>query len=181
MFSVTSGTVMEFTKLPLRKWLLAFHLIGASKKGISALQLSRMLKVTYKTAWHLCHRIRATMTENSQMFTGIVETDEMYSGGKRKGRGRGYRGNKVAVQTIVKRNEEGEHVGRAQTMALNNGQKVDGRTVGAKLRTHTNPEETILMTDDSNIYDAVGRTSPITGPSTTAKKSTCASIRTARK
>lgn len=61
MFSVTSGTVMEHTKLPLRKWLLAFHIIGASKKGISGLQLSRMLHVTYKTAWHLGHRIRATM------------------------------------------------------------------------------------------------------------------------
>src|ERR1700722_19133755 len=71
-FSVTSGTIMEFTKLPLRKWMMAFHFIGASKKGISSLQLSRMLGVTYKTAWHLAHRIRKTMAENSQMFTGIV-------------------------------------------------------------------------------------------------------------
>lgn len=71
---------MADTKIPLRKWLLAFHLMGASKKGMSALQLQRML-VTYQTAWHLCHRIRATMTKNSQVFTGIVETDETYIGG----------------------------------------------------------------------------------------------------
>jgi transposase-like protein len=156
-FSVTSGTIMEFTKLPLRKWLLAFHLMGASKKGISALQLSRMLHVAYKSAWHLCHRIRATMADDKQLFTGIVETDEMYMGGKRKGRGRGYRGNKTAVQTIVKRNTFDEHDSRAQTIALNNGEKVDGRTVGAKLRTHTDPDKTILMTDDSSIYDRVGQ------------------------
>ena len=56
-FSVTSGTVMESTQLPLRKWLFAFHLLGASKKGMSALQLSRMLGITYRAAWHLCHRM----------------------------------------------------------------------------------------------------------------------------
>jgi transposase-like protein len=158
MFSVTSGTVMEFTKLPLRKWLLAFHLMGASKKGISALQLSRMLGVQYNTAWHLSHRIRKTMGfEQEEKFTGIVETDEMYSGGRRRGHGRGYRGNKVAVQTIVKRNSEEEHDGQAHTIALNNGEKVDGRAVGAKLRTFTDPEKTVLMTDDSNIYNRVGQ------------------------
>lgn len=149
MFSVTSGTVMEHTKLPLRKWLLAFHLMGASKKGMSALQLSRMLQVTYKTAWHLSHRIRATMAEEPERFTGTVETDETYLGGKRKGRGRGYRGDKIAVQTIVKRR------GKAKTIALN-GSDVDGRAVAAKLRKHTSFGKTVLMTDESPIYDAVG-------------------------
>lgn len=156
-FSVTSGTIMAFTKLPLRKWLLAFHLMGASKKGVSSLQLSRMLNVAYNTAWHLSHRIRDTMGIEPEHFTGIVETDETYIGGKRKGRGRGYRGNKIAVQTIIRRNSFDEHDGKAQAIALNNGQKVDGRTVGAKLRTHTDPAKTILMTDDSSIYDAVGK------------------------
>jgi hypothetical protein len=156
---------MEFTKLPLRKWLLAFHLIGASKKGISSMQLSRMLDVTYQTAWHLAHRIREAMTENDQLFTGIVETDELYVGGKRKGRGRGYRGNKMAVQTIVKRGRNPHcktdcktgDKSKVQTVALNNGNKVDGRAVGAKLRMHTIPELTTLMTDDSQIYNRVGQ------------------------
>lgn len=152
-FTVTMGTVMEDTKLPLRKWLLAFHLIGASKKGIPALQLSRMLGVTYKTAWHLSHRIRATMADDSQKFTGVVETDETYIGGKRTNVGRGYRREKVAVQTIVERKEEGQ----AQTIALAPEEKVDGRTVGAKLRKHTDPAKTVLMTDDSPIYDKVGK------------------------
>jgi transposase-like protein len=60
-FTVTVSTVMERSKIPLSKWLFAMHLIGASKKGMSALQLSRMLGVTYKSAWFLCHRIREAM------------------------------------------------------------------------------------------------------------------------
>jgi transposase-like protein len=157
MFSVTSGTVMESTKIPLRKWILGYHIMGGSKKGVSCRQLARMLHVTPKTAWHLCHRIRETMGMDIEPFTGIVETDESYFGGKRKGHGRGYRGNKTAVQVVLKRNTFDEHDSVARTIALNNGEKVDGRTVGAKLRTHTEPERTILMTDDSPIYDRVGQ------------------------
>jgi transposase-like protein len=156
-FSVTSGTIMEFTKLPLRKWLMAYHFMGSSKKGMSALQLSRMLHVTYQTAWHLCHRIRETMTENSQLFSGIVETDELYVGGKRKGKGKGYRKNKTAIQTIVKRGRRGTPGGsKAQTISLGRSE-VDGRSVGAKLKTHTEPDKTLLMTDDSPIYNRVGK------------------------
>ena len=158
MFSVTSGTIMEFTKLPLQKWMMAYHMMGSSKHGISSRQLARMLGVTVKTAWHLSHRIRATMTSSSAPFRGIVETDEAYIGGKVKGHGRGFRGNKVAVQTIVKRNtSKKQHDGLAQTVMLRNGQKVDGRSVGAKLRQFTEPDETSLMTDESPIYTQVGR------------------------
>jgi transposase-like protein len=62
-FSVTVGTVMESSHIPLHKWVLAFHLMAASKKGMSSSQLSRMLDVTYKTAWFLSHRIREAMTD----------------------------------------------------------------------------------------------------------------------
>ena len=68
-FTVTSGTVTEGTKLPLRQWLFAFHILGASKKGISSRQLARMMGVTLKTAWHLSHRIRATMRQDGQFFS----------------------------------------------------------------------------------------------------------------
>ena len=155
-FSVTSGTIMDATKMPLRKWLLAFHFVGASKKGVSSHQLARMLNLRVATAWHLSHRIRETMKDNGQLFTGIVETDETYIGGKRRGYGRGFRANKSAVQAIVRRNREGQHDGRAQTIALSY-ERVDGRTVGAKLRKHTVPSRTVLMTDDSPIYTRVGQ------------------------
>jgi hypothetical protein len=79
-FTVTIGTVMEDTKIPLSKWLFAMHLLGASKKGMSALQLSRMLGVTYKSAWFLCHRIREAMTPKNIGPIGgqnrVVEADE---------------------------------------------------------------------------------------------------------
>jgi hypothetical protein len=146
---------MDHTMLPLRKWLFAFHIIGGSKKGVSARYLARTISVTPKTAWHLGHRIRSAMTENEQKFTGIVETDETYIGGKRKHVGKGYRKNKIAVQTIVKRSTQ-RTLGTAQTIALNPAGNVDGRTLGAKLRTHTVPSKTVLMTDELGAYSAPG-------------------------
>jgi len=62
-FSVTVGTIFEDSHIPLNKWLMAFHLLCASKKGISAHQLHRMLGVTYKSAWFMAHRIRYAMTQ----------------------------------------------------------------------------------------------------------------------
>lgn len=83
-YSVTVGTVFESSKIPLHKWLLANHLMVASKKGISAHQLHRMLGVTYKTAWFMSHRIREAMisTDDTPLGGGggIVEVDETYIG-----------------------------------------------------------------------------------------------------
>jgi transposase-like protein len=85
-FSVTVGTVMEDSHIPLNKWLLAFHLLAASKKGMSAHQLHRMLGVTYKSAWFMAHRIRYAMTQEplSSKLDGVVEIDEAYIGGRRR-------------------------------------------------------------------------------------------------
>jgi transposase-like protein len=85
-FSVTVGTIMENSHIPLHKWLLAFHLLCASKKGMSAHQLHRMLGVTYKSAWFMAHRIRYAMTQEplSSKLDGIVEIDEAYIGGRRR-------------------------------------------------------------------------------------------------
>lgn len=97
-FSVTSGTIFHDTHLPLWKWFLAIYLITESKKGISANQISRTLELPYKTAWYLCHRIRAAMAASKTgTLKGIVEVDETYVGGKVRGKGKGYRGNKTAV------------------------------------------------------------------------------------
>lgn len=114
-FSVTAGTIMHRSHLPLTKWVLAIAMICNARKGISACQLARDLHTTYKTAWYLCHRIRRAMRETDwlQKFTGIVEVDETYIGGRARGgkRGRGApnktcvfgakeRGGKVRIQTI---------------------------------------------------------------------------------
>jgi transposase-like protein len=69
-FTVRVGTIMERSHIPMHKWLLASHLIVASKKGISALQLSRMLGITYKSSWFMCHRIREGMTPAIPALSG---------------------------------------------------------------------------------------------------------------
>ena len=83
-FTVTVGTIFEDSHIPLSKWLLAYDLLCASKKGMSAHQLHRMLKVTYRSAWFMAHRIRYTMTQEplSSKLPGIIEIDETYIGGK---------------------------------------------------------------------------------------------------
>jgi transposase-like protein len=83
-FTVTVGTIFEDSHIPLSKWLLAYHLLCASKKGMSAHQLHRMLKVTYRSAWFMAHRIRYTMSQEplSSKLEGIIEVDETYVGGK---------------------------------------------------------------------------------------------------
>jgi transposase-like protein len=83
-FTVTVGTIFADSHIPLSKWLLAYHLLCASKKGMSAHQLHRMLKVTYRSAWFMAHRIRYTMTQEplSSKLQGVIEIDETYVGGK---------------------------------------------------------------------------------------------------
>jgi transposase-like protein len=84
-FTVTIGTVMEDTHLPLRTWLMAFSLMQSAKKGISALQLQRDLNIgSYKTAWRMLRLIRETMgnVKHGKTFQAIVEIDETYIGGK---------------------------------------------------------------------------------------------------
>jgi transposase-like protein len=82
-FSVTAGTLLHDSHLPLWKWFLATYLMVESKKGISANQLKRMLGTSYKTAWYLSHRIRDAMgDEDGPPLEGIIEIDETYVGGK---------------------------------------------------------------------------------------------------
>ncbi len=103
-FSVTAGTIFHDSHLPLWKWFLAVYLIVEFKKGISANQLKRTLGVSYKTAWYLCHRIRAALNEvDAQLLKGIVEVDETFVGGEMHGKGRGYKGNKVTVVGAIQR------------------------------------------------------------------------------
>jgi len=87
-FTVRVGTIFEDSHIPLSTWLKAIQLLCASKKGMSAHQLHRMLGVTYKSAWFMAHRIRYAMSQEplKSKLTGIVEMDETYIGGKfRKG------------------------------------------------------------------------------------------------
>lgn len=92
-FTVTAGTIFNDSHLPLNVWFTATLLLCEAKKGMSAMQLKRTLwgtnKGSYKTAWYLCHRIRAAMaTADKPMLSGTIEMDETWVGGREPGKGR---------------------------------------------------------------------------------------------
>ena len=146
-FSVTVGTVMEDSPIALNKWLLAFYLMYASKKGISAHQLHRTLGVTYKTAWFMAHRIREAMRQGGLAPLGgtgkIVEADETYTGNlpdvQRHGQGMAH---KMTVLTLVERG------GGARSFHVANA---SARSVMPII--HDNiADETKVMTDNAAYY-----------------------------
>ena len=146
-FSATNGTIFHDSRLPLTKWFTAIALIVDAKKGISAKQLQRHLKVSYGTAWHLAHRIRKAMEENGGSFlTGTVEIDETYIGGKtirRKDRGK-YR-SKDAVIGMVERG------GRLRLRHLGKG-SATAKGIAPIVEANVSPDVERIMTDESPIY-----------------------------
>jgi transposase-like protein len=111
-FTVTVGSVMERSKIPLTKWVLAYHLMAASKKGMSAKQLQRMLGLTYKSAWFLTMRIREAMKGDPKRGPlggkgKIIESDETFVGSKKKNVHKGKpEPRKHAVHALVERGGE---------------------------------------------------------------------------
>src|SRR5438445_9134694 len=106
-FTCTVGTIFEDSHIPLRKWLVAWYLLCSSKKGISSLQIQRMLGLgSYRTALFMMHRIRYAISHPNftGMLKGTVEGDECYLGGRRFGRGHhGKLDNKSCVVSLVER------------------------------------------------------------------------------
>jgi transposase-like protein len=144
-FTVKLGTIFEDSHIPLSKWVIAIHLLCASKKGMSAHQLHRMLGVSYKTAWFMAHRLRWAMAQPplSTKLAGIVEADETYIGGYKRGSGRG-RGskNKQIVVALVERG------GRTRAVHV---ERVTSRNLKRVLAEHVDPTAR-LMTDSFSSY-----------------------------
>jgi transposase-like protein len=151
-FTVRTGTVMERSHVPLHKWLLATHLMAASKKGMSAKQIERMIGVTYKTAWFLMHRIREAMDEanNPHEPLGgpgkVVESDEAFVGGAKKKRLSGKVAAKKKVVTLVERG------GRARSFHITH---VDHTNIRAALVMNAH-RSSHLRTDDARFYNRIG-------------------------
>jgi transposase-like protein len=153
-FTVTVGTVMERSKIPIAKWLFAMHLMGASKKGMSAHQMHRMLGVTYKSAWFMCHRICEAMRDDKPgpmgATGGNVQADETYYGNTSK-RAKSYKkGLKHKAQVIALVDED---TGRVRAFQAKNATADDVRTM---LFTNVMRKAT-LVTDESGLYHAVGK------------------------
>ena len=162
-FTVTTKSVMESSHIPLRLWAQAFTLLCSSKKGMSAHQVHRTLKITYKSAWFLCHRIRKAMRTGGLGPLGsvgkIVEADETYFGQveerqlskQRKDRPytKGGKSGPGGKRTIVALVERGGHVRSFHPASA------DGMTVAAIVRDNID-RETRLHTDESRLYVRVG-------------------------
>jgi len=146
-FSVMTGTIFHDTHLPLPKWFMAIYLMCESKKGMSANQIKRTLDVSYKTAWYLCHRIRAAMTEmNAEQLNNIVEVDETFIGGKKKNVGHGYKGNKATVAGAI---ERGKNV-RMQLISSR-----DREQLHEFIRKNISPNTKAIYTDDWPAYKGI--------------------------
>lgn len=164
-FSVTVGSVFERSHVPLHKWVLATHLLTSSKKGMSSHQLSRMLGVTYKTAWFMSHRIREAMTEQNPGPIGgegkIVEADEMYHGKREtpivsakrgdrpftKGGKSGGREKRVVIGLV-------ERAGAARAFHMKD--RVTAKNLRAVVVKHAS-RKSRLHTDESRLYPVLGQ------------------------
>jgi transposase-like protein len=148
-FTVTSGTIFHDSHLPLTVWFLAVLLLCEAKKGMSALQLKRTLwgqhKGSYKTAWYLCHRIRAAMKEAAQpMLHGTIEIDETYVGGKpRKGMLPDERPVKQVVIGIRQ---------RGGPLRFIHAKDATSKTIREIMGEHVSEDVDVLVTDESVVY-----------------------------
>ncbi|TWC62359.1 IS1595 family transposase [Herbaspirillum sp. SJZ099] len=149
-FTVTVGTLFHRSKVPINKWLLVFHLMAASKKGISALQIQRMIEVSYNTAWFMCHRVREAMTptetEKKKKLGGRnkpVEVDETYWGnnGKLPPGARGFN-HKMKIVSMVERD------GKKRSIHVPD---VKAKTIMPILQNNVSSRSR-LMTDEAAIY-----------------------------
>ena len=151
-FTVRIGTVFEDSRIPLRHWCRAFWRACSSKKGISALQISRECNLSYKSALFLMHRIRFAMEKmpEPEKLSGTVEVDETYVGGKTH-RGRKYSGwgtKKPPVLAIIQRQ------GEARAIAIPN---VTAKTLKREIVNAIDLSSSRLCTDELKSYTKVGR------------------------
>src|SRR5207302_1692058 len=156
-FSVTAGTIFHDSHLPLPKWFAAVFLICESKKGMSALQLKRTLKVAYKTAWYLCHRIREAVKDaDTSLLSGICELDETFVGGKAKNMHKDVRARKIQGRGASGKAMVLGAIERGGTVRLDAAINRDRETLKAFIAAKLADETSAIMTDDFPAYDGCG-------------------------
>jgi transposase/transposase-like protein len=159
-YSVTLGTVMEASNIPLTTWLPAMYIIIAHKKGISSVQLAKDLGVTQKTAWFMNHRIREYLKENSpEMLSGTVEIDETYMGKKFRSEYQGLSPKEVdSFQAKPKQKTQGAVIGlierETNKLIVKSFKHRNAEMVKGMATNHISPEAKII-TDEASIYRKV--------------------------
>lgn len=155
-FSVTVGTVFADSKLPLLTWFAAVYLLCESRKGMSANQLKRMLGVSYKTAWYLCHRIRAAMKEaDREPLDGVVEIDETYVGGRKKGLGRGPHGSEKEIVIGIRQ--------RGGELRYFHVDDVKSGTLEKYIKENVSKDVQVIITDEHPSYPKAINNNPLMG------------------
>jgi transposase-like protein len=153
--SLTAGSLMEHTKLPLTTWFLAIYLISQAKTGLSSLALKRQLGVSYPTAWLLHQKINRAMAQqdSTHRLSGAVQLDDAYLGGERSG-GKAGRGseNKVPFVAAVSLNEQG----RPTYLKLNLVSGFTSQAIGNWAKAHLAPG-TLVTSDGLGCFAAVSR------------------------
>ena len=154
-FSVRTGTVLQNSRLPLRKWVFATYLYVTSLKGVSSMKLHRDLKVTQKTAWFMLHRLREAWDESGiEGILGPVEVDETYIGGQRKNM------SKAKRATLTGRGPHGKTavVGAKDRfdnkISARSVQRTDGATLQGFVRERVDPG-TPVFTDEASAYNGL--------------------------
>lgn len=149
-FTVTKGTVFESSHVSISTWLMCVFIMCSSKKAISAHQIHRMLGVTYKTAWFMCHRVRYAMDAGplKELLKGTIEVDETYVGGKVHGKGlKAAWDNKTPVVSLVERG------GKKRSVVM---PKVTGKNLRAAVVEHVEPYS-YVHTDEHKGYKNLKR------------------------
>ena len=152
-FSVRIGTALERSKVPLRKWVFAIYLEMTSLKGVSSMKLHRDLKVTQKTAWFMLHRIReAWSTESESLFSGPVEADETYMGGRRANMSKAKRKTLTGRGAVGKEAVVGTKDRETNRVAVRHIQNTDAPHVAGFVAEKAAPGATVY-TDEASAYN----------------------------
>lgn len=156
-FSVLANSIFHDSHLPLIKWFTAVYLLCESRKGMSANQIKRTLGVSYKTAWYLCHRIRAAMaTAEKEPLSGTIEMDETWVGGKY--RGPDGRKNRVANKEVVIGIKQ-----RGGDLRFFRAEDVKSGTLAKYIKENVSADVEVIMTDERNAYPRAVKDSGIKG------------------